>query len=191
MATFKHIVMKKYLFFILLFSYLSVSAQLKKNAPLPIIDLTSQVNFGHKTLPKRNVDIIVVHSTYFHGVDSFSISGVLKQFKENNVCSHYIIGRGGQIYSTVKENNIAYHAGVSELPGTKRTNINSTSIGIEIINSPTVPPTDAQYESLVNLVEEIKKHHPIKYIVRHSDIAPGRKTDPWMFQWEVFKNFVK
>lgn len=183
--------MKNFFIFFLLISELSLNAQLKKNAPLPIIDITSQVNFGHKTRTKRNVDIIVVHSTYFHGPDSFSVSGILKQFKQNNVCAHYIIGRGGQIYLAVKENSIAYHAGVSKLPGTNRTSINSSSIGIEIIDTPHTPPTDAQYESLVQLVEEIKKRHPIKYIVRHSDIAPGRKTDPWMFQWDVFKNFVK
>jgi N-acetyl-anhydromuramyl-L-alanine amidase AmpD len=86
----------------------------------------------------------------------------------------------------VGENNIAYHAGISSLPGTNRSNLNGSSIGIELINTTKTPPTEAQYQSLIRLIKEIKTRHDIRYIVRHSDIAPRRKTDPWMFNWESF-----
>jgi N-acetyl-anhydromuramyl-L-alanine amidase AmpD len=171
-------------------SLLSFS-QVKKSVPLNIIDVTAQVKIGYREESQRNIDIIVIHSTCNLGVDSFSVLGVMKQFKEYKVSSHYIIGRNGEIYRMVAENNVAYHAGVSSLPGTNRTNLNTNSIGIEIVNTPNTPPTDEQYESLVHLVQDIKKRYPIKYVVRHSDIAPGRKTDPWMFQWDVFQNFLK
>ncbi|MBN2787021.1 MAG: N-acetylmuramoyl-L-alanine amidase [Paludibacteraceae bacterium] len=175
---------------LLLLSTASYSQQ-PKNAPLPIIDLTAQVNFGHRIVAKRNIDIIVVHSTYAINKDSFLIDAVLNQFKPYKVCPHYVIGREGEIYLTVAEKNIAYHAGVSTLPGTKRSNLNTNSIGIEIINSPSTPPTDAQYESLLYLIQDIQKRHKINHIVRHSDIAPDRKTDPWLFNWDVFMKMVE
>lgn len=185
MIQMKHIV----LFISLLISTTSFSQQLK-NAPLPMIDLSTQVNFGHRVTSGRTIDIIVIHSTYAVCKDSFFIDAVLDQFKQYKVCSHYIIGRNGEIYLTVNEKNVAYHAGASTLPGTKRTNLNGSSIGIEIINTPNTPPTDAQYESLLHLIQSIQKRHPIKHIVRHSDIAPGRKTDPWLFEWLVFKKML-
>lgn len=173
------------------FCVVSLVAQIKKNAPLNIVDLRAEVKKGYREASNRLIDIVVIHSTYNVSVDSFSVLGVMKQFKSYGVSPHYIIARNGEIYYTVDEQNVAFHAGQSQLPGTNRTNLNTNSIGIEIINTPYTPPTDAQYESLTLLVLELKKRHPIKYVVRHSDIAPGRKTDPWMFHWEVFQNFIQ
>lgn len=165
-------------------------SQIKKNAPLPITDKTFEVNFGHRKASSRTIDIVVVHSTYAVNQDSFEIDAVLQQFKQYKVCSHYIIGRAGEIYLTVNEKDVAYHAGVSVFPNTNRNNLNTNSIGIEIINTPYTPPTDAQYEALLHLIQDIKKRHEIKYVVRHSDIAPSRKTDPWLFEWEVFNKMI-
>ncbi len=175
---------------ILLFICTSSFSQLKKGAPLPIIDKTSEVNYGFRKSSNRKIDIIVVHSTYAVNKDSFEIDAVLEQFKQYKVCSHYIIGRSGEIYLTVNEKNVAYHAGKSILPGTSRKNLNTNSIGIELINSKKTAPTDAQYESLLYLIQDIKKRNPIQHIVRHSDIAPGRKTDPWLFNWVVFMKML-
>lgn len=184
--------MRKNIFTILfVLCVLPALAQLKKNEPLNIIDLRSQVKKGYRKASNRAIDIVVIHSTYQVSADSFSVLGVMRQFKSYGVSAHYIIGRNGEIYYTVDEQHVAFHAGQSMLPGTNRTNLNTNSVGIEIINTPSSAPTDAQYESLVLLVLELKKRHPIKYVVRHSDIAPGRKTDPWMFQWEVFQNFIQ
>ena len=154
-------------------------------------NLTKTINYGHRPVAKRDIDVVVIHSTYYLGPDSFNIDGVLKQFKRYDVCSHYIVGRDGIIYKTVAENNVAYHAGVSTLPGTNRKNCNSFSIGIEVICSPSQGPTDEQYNSLVALVKDIKTRYTINYVVRHSDIAPGRKTDPWRFDWKGFNQRLK
>ncbi len=156
-----------------------------------IDDRTKSINFGFRPVAKRDIDVVVIHSTYYLGPDSFNIEGVLKQFKRYDVCSHYIVGRDGTIYKTVAENNVAYHAGVSTLPGTNRKNCNSFSIGIEVICSPSQGPTDEQYNSLVALVKDIKTRYTINYVVRHSDIAPGRKTDPWRFDWKGFNQRLR
>ena len=90
----------------------------------------------------------------------------------------------------VDEKNAAFHAGKSKLPdGT--TNLNERSIGIEVVTSFTEKPTPEQIQSLVKLVNDIRKRFKIKYILRHSDIAPGRKTDPWNFDWKEFLELLE
>jgi N-acetyl-anhydromuramyl-L-alanine amidase AmpD len=181
---------KKVLFLLMIFS-VALSAQIKKTTPLTIDDMTDRITYGYREANNRKIDIIVIHSTYYVNVDSFSVQGVLKQFKQYGVGSHYIIDRDGNIRMMVKEKDVAFHAGKSELPGTNRRMLNTNSIGIEIINTPTTPPTDQQMESLIYLVQDIKKRYPIQYVVRHSDIAPGRKTDPWCFNWAVFNQMLE
>ncbi|MDR1830748.1 MAG: N-acetylmuramoyl-L-alanine amidase [Candidatus Fibromonas sp.] len=151
-----------------------------------IIDYTGKVNYGYQAKENRDIDIIVIHSSYYVNPDSFLVSGVMKQYKQYGVSPHYIIDREGNIYLTVAEKNIAFHAGSGKLPGTDRTAINANSIGIEILTTPTNPPTEAELNALVSLVKDIKARHPIEHLVRHSDIAPNRKTDPWAFPWEQF-----
>ncbi len=181
---------KKVLFLLMIFS-VALSAQIKKTTPLTIDDMTDRITYGYREANNRKIDIIVIHSTYYVNADSFSVQGVLKQFKQYGVGAHYIIDRDGNIRMMVKEKDVAFHAGKSELPGTNRRMLNTNSIGIEIINTPTTPPTDQQMESLIYLVQDIKKRYPIQYVVRHSDIAPGRKTDPWCFNWAVFNQMLE
>jgi N-acetyl-anhydromuramyl-L-alanine amidase AmpD len=87
----------------------------------------------------------------------------------------------------VNEKNIAYQAGHSQLPD-GRTGVNSCSIGIELITTKDSldSPTQMQIKSLATLVKDIKSRYKIKYVLRHSDIAPERKTDPWNMNWEDF-----
>lgn len=135
----------------------------------------------------RNIDVIVIHSSYYADVDSFSIRGILDEYEAYDVSAHYLIGRDGTIYRLVPENDLSYHAGKSMLPANpSRTALNANSIGIEVVNTEHNGPTEQQYEALVRLVNNIRARHPIRYIYRHSDIAPGRKTDPWQFHWQEF-----
>jgi len=110
---------------------------------------------------------------------------VIKQFSRYGVSAHYVIGRDGVIYRLVDEKDVAYHAGKSALPD-GRIAVNSCSVGIELMTSFDEGPTDAQIKSLTNLVNDIKKRHKIQFVLRHSDIAPGRKTDPWNMNWDDF-----
>jgi N-acetyl-anhydromuramyl-L-alanine amidase AmpD len=56
------------------------------------------------------------------------------------------------------------------------------------MTSYTESPTEKQIATLLILINQIKQRHSIKYVLRHSDIAPVRKTDPWNMNWDDFKN---
>lgn len=159
---------------------------------LEVEDITKSVNFGHeeKLRPDSIIDIIVVHSNYFLGTDPHDVDGCISQFRKHKVAPHYLITREGTILKMVDESHTAFHAGTSLLPGTKRTSLNKNSIGIEIINTSKESPSDEQYDALLLLTEDICIRHNIRYIVRHSDIAPDRKDDPWMFDWEWFSEEI-
>ena len=136
----------------------------------------------------RNVDVIIIHSSYFlNSRDTFSVKGVISEYHHYHVSAHYLIDREGKIYNLVDENDVSYQAGESYLPADpSREHLNGNSIGIEVISTPTAAPTAAQYDALVNLVDDIRARRSIKYIYRHSDVSPGRKTDPWSFDWPYF-----
>lgn len=151
----------------------------------PVRDITRTINFGHKS-ERMKPDIIVVHSNYFVGDDPYDTKGCIGQFRQYKVAAHYFIERDGTILKLVDENLIAYHAGRSQLPGTQRTSLNNCSIGIEINNTDTSGPAPEQYAALLQLVNDIRTRHNIRYLMRHSDVAPGRKTDPWCFDWTTF-----
>lgn len=136
---------------------------------------------------KREIDLIIIHSTYYaNSPDSFSVEGVLKQFKQYGVSAHYLIDRSGKIFHLVAEQNISFHAGKSKLPN-GREKINTSSIGIEVITSKESSPTSAQYQALNCLIKNIKSRYKISYIGGHSDIAPDRKSDPWNFDWDQIR----
>ncbi len=73
--------MKNTTIIILLVLYSPLFSQVKKEAPLPIIDKTAEVNYGYRKSSNRKIDIVVVHSTYSVSKDSFEIDAVLSQFK--------------------------------------------------------------------------------------------------------------
>ncbi len=148
--------------------------------------IPKKVNFGFKAAEKRKVDVIIIHSVYnASGGEKYDVDLIIKQFARYKVSPHYLIDRAGKIYRMVAEKDIAYHAGESRLPdGTS--GINSRSIGIEIITSLDEAPSDQQIDATVALVQYLQEKYPVKYVLRHSDIAPGRKTDPWNMDWETF-----
>ncbi len=142
------------------------------------------VSWGFTKASGRTIDTVVIHSTYNAiGGDPFSVSKIIDIYKSYGVSPHYLLARDGAVYRMVEEKNVAYHAGDSEMPD-GRTNVNAFSIGIEVIGQDDGSPNDAQYASLKKLLADIKSRNSIKHIVGHSDIAPGRKTDPWGFDWK-------
>ena len=105
------------------------------------------------------------------------------------VSSHLMINRAGELTQYVALNDRAWHAGQSSFHG--REACNDFSIGIELEGSDEVPYTDAQYRSLSTLTRLLQHHYPALIgdnIAGHSDIAPGRKTDPGpAFDWERYR----
>lgn len=104
------------------------------------------------------------------------------------VSAHCLIRRDGKIIQYVAFNNRAWHAGVSIYQG--REKCNDFSIGIELEGCDDIPYTDEQYHQLTLITQLLQSHYPdIKgNITGHSDIAPGRKTDPGpAFDWQRYR----
>ncbi len=143
------------------------------------------VTWGFTPTSRRKIDTIIIHSSYnAMGGDIHNLETIINQeYRPAGVAPHYIISRQGRIYRLVADHNIAYHAGVSKMPD-GRTRVNNFSLGIEIVETQSESPTDAQYEALKKLVTYLKDKYKIKHVLGHSDIAPGRKTDPWNFNWK-------
>ncbi|WP_201557277.1 1,6-anhydro-N-acetylmuramyl-L-alanine amidase AmpD [Psychrobacter sp. 72-O-c] len=107
------------------------------------------------------------------------------------VSAHLFIERDGAITQFVNFNKRAWHAGKSSYLG--RPECNDYSIGIELEGSDFVPFTTAQYEVLAQVVAELYKAYPKthRHLTGHSDIAPGRKTDPGdYFEWTKLREMV-
>lgn len=102
------------------------------------------------------------------------------------VSAHFFIKRSGAITQFVSCLDRAWHAGVSDFKG--REACNDFSLGIELEGEDHLAYTDAQYDSLNLLVAQLTQHYPMitkERICGHSDIAPGRKTDPGpAFDWQ-------
>ncbi len=157
----------------------------KANEALSIID--KKVSFGFSVSSGRKIDTVVLHSSYDAlGSEPYSVSGTIKEYGEYGVAPHYLIDRKGNIYRLVDDKNIAYHAGESQMKD-GRTGVNGFSIGIELLNKEDDQYTDAQYAAVNSLIAYLKDLYPIKSVVGHDDIAPGRKTDPWNFEWKRVK----
>jgi N-acetyl-anhydromuramoyl-L-alanine amidase len=110
---------------------------------------------------------------YFAGISGLKVS------------SHLLIRRDGGIIQYVPLDKRAWHAGRSEFQG--RANCNDFSIGIELEGTDDEPYTKLQYEQLAEVIRSLLANYPTlqrERITGHSDIAPGRKTDPGPhFDW--------
>jgi N-acetyl-anhydromuramoyl-L-alanine amidase len=142
------------------------------------------------------IDMVVIHNISLPP-NKYGGNGVLQLFTNQldpnehpyyaeiytrKVSSHFFIRRDGEIIQFVSCLDRAWHAGVSSWKGRER--CNDFSIGIELEGSDFEGFEPKQYLVLIGLVNKLKKSYPIEHIVGHSDIAPGRKTDPGpYFDW--------
>ncbi len=111
-----------------------------------------------------------------------------KEIYQLRVSSHLLIKRTGEIVQYIPFNKRAWHAGISEYKGKDR--CNDFSIGVELEGSENHPYTANQYQQLISATQALIKYYPnlsVEHITRHSDISPGRKTDPGeSFNWDWF-----
>ncbi|MEA1606761.1 1,6-anhydro-N-acetylmuramyl-L-alanine amidase AmpD [Pseudomonas spirodelae] len=111
---------------------------------------------------------------YFAGIASLEVS------------AHFFIERDGAVTQFVSCNERAWHAGQSRFA--ERENCNDFSLGIELEGTDDLPFTAAQYAALIVLTQQLQVAYPAITLARicgHSDIAPGRKTDPGpAFDWQ-------
>ena len=104
-----------------------------------------------------------------------------------NVSSHLLIRRDGEIVQFVPFIERAWHAGSSRCCG--RSRVNDFSVGIELEGTDYGPFTARQYTALADVTRALVRVYPIAFdrIFGHSDIAPGRKTDPGpYFDWPLY-----
>ena len=145
----------------------------------------------HACKKVRSIRSVVIHYT---GMRSLQSAVERLMSKKHEVSSHYLISRNGKVLQLVKDNNIAWHAGVSNWFNFK--NLNKNSIGIELENKghqygyQDFP--SKQIAQLIKILKILKKKFKIQNtnIIGHSDIAPSRKTDPGeKFPWKkLYKN---
>ncbi|MFT4768812.1 MAG: AmpD protein [Glaciecola sp.] len=109
------------------------------------------------------------------------------------VSAHFLIDRQGELTQFVSCFERAWHAGVSSWSG--RTNCNDFSIGIEVEGTDSKAYEAAQYRALSELIVELRRFLPTLApgpVVGHSDIAPGRKTDPGeAFDWAMLRRLLR
>lgn len=138
----------------------------------------STVNFN-----LRKPNFIIIHHTA-----QDSLQQTIKTFTltRTQVSAHYVIADDGSVVQMLNDYMRAWHAGRGSWG--KDTDLNSSSIGIELDNNGTEPFSEAQITSLMALLSKLKKEYniPKQNIIGHSDIAPSRKTDPSvLFPWKT------
>lgn len=160
----------------------SSSSAGKDIAPKGFSIKSKLVSFGHESASGRDIDTIVLHSSHGVNGDPYDVDDVVALWKSYSVAPHYMIARDGTVYQLVADKNIAYHAGDSKMPD-GRSGVNNFSIGVEILNTKTDEYTSAQYQATKDLISYLKKKYGKVEVVGHDTIAPGRKSDPWNFNW--------
>lgn len=162
--------------------------QVKEYAKLltqyPLKDsVTTSPNFvGTTNLSMRRPNFVVIHHTAQNTCDQTLRTFTLPR---TQVSSHYVICRDGIVYHMLNDLLRAHHAGASKWGN--NSDLNSSSIGIEVDNNGSEPFSEAQVNSLLELLDRLKKAYniPTANFIGHADIAPGRKVDPSRyFPWK-------
>ncbi len=113
-----------------------------------------------------------------------------EEIQNQQVSAHILIRRDGEMIQFVPFNKRAWHAGKSEYKGCE--NCNDFAVGIELEGTDEKPYEAVQYSVLATLIDSLRMVYPSlskEEIAGHSDIAPGRKTDPGSaFQWEKLQD---
>ncbi|MCU7692987.1 N-acetylmuramoyl-L-alanine amidase [Haoranjiania flava] len=152
----------------------------------PAIVHLDNVNFGQfegtYNFNLRRPNMVIIHHTAQNSCEQ-----TIRTFQltRTQVSAHYVICRNGTIFQMLNDHLRAWHAGNGSWGNI--TEINSSSIGIELDNNGTEPFQEAQIQSLIKLLGHLKKSYniPAKNFIGHSDIAPTRKNDPsTKFPWK-------
>ena len=150
----------------------------KDSAGLPYAD--SWV--GTTNFSMRRPNFVVIHHTAQNSCDSTLRTFTLPR---TAVSAHYVICRNGTVHHMLNDLLRAHHAGVGKWGNVS--DMNSNSIGIEIDNNGNEPFTEAQMNSLIELLGRLKRAYniPQANFIGHMDWAPGRKVDPSRyFSWQ-------
>jgi len=159
----------------------ALTQQLRQEPPFYVTDSTSRW-IGTTNFDLRRPNFVIIHHTAQNSCDQ-----TLRAFTtvQSNVSAHYVICKDGTVHHMLNDYLRAWQAGVSKWGN--NTDINSSSIGIELDNNGFEPFTEPQINNLLLLLDTLKKKYkiPTPNFIGHGDIAPGRKVDPnWRFPWK-------
>lgn len=156
----------------------------KMLATYPLSDSVNNAPYfiGTTNFNLRKPIFVILHHTAQNSCDQ-----TLKTFtmSKSQVSAHYLVCKDGTVHHLLNDYLRAWQAGVSKWGNA--TDINSVSIGIEIDNNGFEPFTNPQINSLLQLLDRLKKAYniPAANFIGHADIAPGRKVDPnRYFPWQ-------
>lgn len=159
----------------------------------------SSPNFGPRPAGAA-ISLVVVHNISlppgeFGGpwVEDFflnrldaSVHPYFQTIADTQVSAHFFLRRDGELVQFVSVDDRAWHAGTSRWQGVE--NCNDFSVGIELEGSDDQAFTAEQYEQLWLLLHDLATHYPVCAVAGHSDVAPGRKTDPGPhFDWAALR----
>ena len=180
----------------------------------PLFQVENGQLVGAKQVPSPNfnqrpenteIQLIVIHNIslppsqfgggyieqFFQNQLDWSVHPYFQTIQGMQVSAHLLILRTGEVLQFVNFNDRAWHAGRSSYLG--KVECNDYSIGIELEGSDDTDFEGIQYQTLVDVVSSLQKAYPKtdSHLAGHSDIAPGRKTDPGShFQWQYFREFL-
>ena len=158
-------------------------------------------NFNER--PAGEISLLVIHNIslppgqfgtgkvqpFFQNRLDHSEHPFFEEIAHLRVSAHFLIERDGAVTQFVSCLGRAWHAGISLFDG--REGCNDFSLGIELEGTDTLAFTDAQYRALITLTRQLQGAWPtitVERICGHSDIAPGRKTDPGSaFDWARYR----
>ena len=143
----------------------------------PALYWIGTTNFG-----MRKPNFVIIHHTAQNACDSTLRTFTLSR---TQVSAHYVICKDGTIHHMLNDYLRAWHAGISKWGNL--TDVNSSSIGIELDNNGFETFPEAQISSLLVLLKQLKRNNgiPVANFIGHADIAPGRKVDPnKYFPWQ-------
>jgi N-acetyl-anhydromuramoyl-L-alanine amidase len=177
------------------------------------VDVVSGLVEGAQFVPSPNCDarpigaspeVIVIHAIslppgefggpaiehFFCNELDVTAHPYFEQIKDLRVSAHLLLRRDGALLQFVPLHLRAWHAGVSQCEG--RTRVNDFSVGIELEGGDDMSYEDVQYRALTELTRELLRAYPAitpARIYGHSDVAPGRKTDPGPhFDWTRYRS---
>lgn len=163
----------------------------KRYSEYPVGDSTG-LKFPHDWVGTTNFSVRRPNFVVIHHTAQNSCEETLKTFTlpRTQVSSHYVICKDGTVHHMLNDLLRGHHAGVSKWGNA--TDLNSSSVGIEIDNNGFEKFTDAQIQSLLQVLDRLKKAYsiPTANFIGHADVAPGRKVDPNRnFPWQKLAEF--
>ncbi|WP_343565400.1 N-acetylmuramoyl-L-alanine amidase [Sphingobacterium sp.] len=146
---------------------------------------------SYRDTPNKNGNIrpiyIIMH---YDGASNATSAIYWMSDPKSKVSAHVHISREGVVTQLAPFNVECWHAGRSSWAGL--TDLNRYSIGIELQNKGSEVYTEKQINAAIEVCQTIIAYYPIREILGHSDIAPGRKEDPGIqFPWMKFKPLLK